>query len=399
LNEAARRALDQIANNRNTRKFEKHLAKSAELLRDAVGATNDRAYEANERIKEIDARVREKKIARTATDEEAVEYAGQLTDEVARVTGELEAALRRNIDCRAELEDEIAVLRAVQDGVLRESETWRPTPVVSRKRKAKRRQRMDSDDEEDDNEEAGEEQEDSEMAGADNNPPLHGVNNLLERARQTKAEEWSRTDMYRKYASNNDYITFKRTMHDAQNPDDSRPLPHATAWFGPDGQPVLPKVGEVAVDDGEEELQITGGKLDTRCPLSMTELTEPYTSKRCKHSFQKDAILEFIRMWRPGVQGNRCMCPVVGCDKVSGMNQKVSRSLLTMLQEIKKEDLYHDKVLLRRIERQRAADEQDERSSDEEEEATLVDGNGVVPKTSPKTAVKRERRQDDDMED
>jgi SUMO ligase MMS21 Smc5/6 complex component len=138
----------------------------------------------------------------------------------------------------------------------------------------------------------------------------------------------------------------------------------------------------VAVDDGEEELQITGGKLDTRCPLSMTELTEPYTSKRCKHSFQKDAILEFIRMWRPGVQGNRCMCPVVGCDK-----------------EIKKEDLYHDKVLLRRIERQRAADEQDERSSDEEEEATLVDGNGVVPKTSPKTAVKRERRQDDDMED
>lgn len=319
LNDAARRALDQIANNRNTRKLEKHLEKSTALIRDAVGATNDRAYEANERIKGIDAKVREKKMARTATDEEAVEYAEQFTDEVARVTGELEAALRQNIDYRAELEDEIAVLRAVQDEVLRQSQSWKPKPVVTRKRKAKRRQRMDSDDDEDENGGADEEQEDSEMAEADNNPPLDGVNDILQRARQTKAEEWSSTDMYRKYASNNDYITFKRTMHDAQNPDESKPLPHATAWFGPNGEPILPKVGEAAADDGEEELQITGGKLDTRCPLSMTELTEPYTSNRCKHSFQKEAILEFIRMWRPGVQGNRCMCPVVGCDKASGM--------------------------------------------------------------------------------
>lgn len=330
LNEAARRAIDQIANNRNTRKFDRHLEKSTGLIRDAVGATNDRAYEAQERIKEIHTKVREKKIAQTAADEEAIEYAGQFIDEVARVTSELEASLRRNIDARAELQDEIAVLRAVQGEVLIVSQSWKPKPVVAKKRQAKRRQKMDSDDDEDENEGADEEQEDSEMVEADNNPPLRGVNNILEEARQTKAEEWSRMTMYEKYALNNDYITFKRAMHDAQNPDETKPLPHATAWFGPDGEPVLPKVGEAAGDDDEEELQITGGKLDTRCPLSMTELTEPYTSKRCKHSFQKDAILEFIRLWRPGAQGNRCMCPVVGCDKVSGVVHQISRSLLTV---------------------------------------------------------------------
>jgi hypothetical protein len=317
LNDAARRALDQISNNRNTRQLEKHLAKSTELIRDAVGATNDRACEANEKVKQIEARHREQKTAKTDAEEEVTEYAEGFSEEVSRVTGQLEAALRQNIDYRAELEDESEVLQAVRDQVQIEAQTWKPKPVAGGKRKNKRRKaNADLDEDEDDNEEEEQGEEDVEMAEADDNPPLHGVNNLLQSARRAKAEEWARTDMVGRYAHDNSYKLFKRTMHDAQNPDGAVPLPHASAWFGPDG-PILPKVGEIEAGDGEDELQIVGAKLDTKCPLSMTEMTEPFTSSRCKHSFQKEAILEFIRTWRPGAQGSRCICPVVGCDQVS----------------------------------------------------------------------------------
>jgi hypothetical protein len=317
LNAAARQALAQISNNRTTRKFDEHLKKSSELLRDAVGATNDRAWEANWALQRV------KKRAETGQDKpdddrELEEYASRLSENVSVATSKLEAAIRDIIDYRVELEDEGEVLNVVRGEVAEQVRTWESRQAKGNgKRKEPRKQADPSlDDAMEENDEDGQENEDeeeSESRDPGENTPVTGVNEIMHRVRQSKAEDWARMNMAQRYGEHNDYVIFKRTLHDAQHPDDGVNLPHSSAWFGPDGHPVLSKVGEEPAigDDGDDELRIAGEVLSFKCPLSMKTMEEPYSaSKKCKHAFEKKSILEFI--------GNKGMiqCPVVGCTQV-----------------------------------------------------------------------------------
>lgn len=323
LNEAARRALAQVSSNRGARKFDDHLKKSTELIRDAVGAANDRAWESRALMQQRVEKRAQKGEDGTEADAEDEEYVEKLGEHVSGVTRDLEAALRDVIDYRVEMEDEPLVLDMVCGELESQAQNWRSREEAVKNRKEKKKEPRPSaagsiDDAMDEDENAEEDQEedgeDSDMRDPEDDGAIASVNEVLQKVRQSKAEDWTRMDMAQRYAANNDYILFKRTLHDAQHPNDDATLPHASAWFDQDGRPVLPKVGEetdAAGGEEDDELQIAGEVRTFRCPLSLRMIDEPYSSKKCRHTFDKTAIADYLK------DNQEKQCPETGCNQVS----------------------------------------------------------------------------------
>ena len=311
LADLARQGSDPTAR----RLLEKHLARSTAELTQSVGAINEvlsaRKRDLGELAKKRLAQGQEEKDEQELALEE---YIARLDGLIAELTDQAEAALRQVIDYRAEIEDSRAVLERVLAGLGQqevrvrarqaEKEKQRGEKRVKREEGEQRRRRRGpgrSDDEE------GEEEAEEEEVQAEEEQlePLPGVKELLEAARKAKMEEYESQSAYQKYAIHNDYIEFKRTWHEAMHEDDQVPLPDPTTWFDEHGRPVK----DAAI--GDEDLIIEREIIDLKCPLSLQIMKDPYSNHKCKHTFEKSAIMEFIRS-----NGGRAKCPV--CSKVCG---------------------------------------------------------------------------------
>ncbi|KAK3941663.1 zinc-finger of the MIZ type in Nse subunit-domain-containing protein [Diplogelasinospora grovesii] len=352
LNEKAKRALAALDWDRKTRKLEQHLSKSAAHLRESVGAANDHVYECKQKLK----KAAEKRRLRQGDDGPREQSAREklyeeqtlkLEEQVVEMTMLTEAAMRAVIDTSAEMEDERAVLAMLQ----REVETAHQQRL--------RRQQQRGEDEQ--------MEEDEESKPKD-------VREMLQTARRTKHDEYEALDAYRRYALHNDYIAFKKTWHDAQHPEDQVALPDPTTWFDEDGNPRVDGGG--GDDDEDDDLVVEREIIDLKCPLSLQVMKEPYSSNKCRHTFEKSAILEYLRSNRGTAQ-----CPVCG-------------------KPIQERDLFLDELMLRRVKRaEKTAATQSQfpdESSDEENEAGDGDGDTQMKDESVLVertkSVKKERR-------
>ncbi|KAK3682606.1 zinc-finger of the MIZ type in Nse subunit-domain-containing protein [Podospora appendiculata] len=359
MDDAGKRALAEIVNSRETRKYEQHLTRSANLLRDSVASVNDVLFARRQslaavierRNKEADG-VTEKSEAEKSKLEaemrELEQYTAQLQAETAALTDSTEAAIREVIDYRAELEDEKHVFEAVQEKI--SAQRPRPEPKA---RKPKRD--INSDDENDD-------QEAEEMLAPADDPPLTGVRDMLKTVREAKAEEYNAMTAYQRYGLNNDYISFKKTWHDAQHHEDQVPLPDASTWFDELGRATTGGAPDAEDDDLVVEREI----IDLKCPLSLQTLSEPYSNHKCRHTFQKSAIMDFLRDNR-GV----AKCPVCS-------------------EELRVKDLYLDELILRKIKRAEQARLRNvDDTSDVEPDDN--DGESLLIEKERATNVKKER--------
>lgn len=71
-------------------------------------------------------------------------------------------------------------------------------------------------------------------------------------------------------------------------------------------------------DDGDgedDEINVSGGKVSLKDPISLDVFLNPVISTACKHTFEKDHILQYMR------SGNT-QCPITGC------NAQVNNSVL-----------------------------------------------------------------------
>ncbi|OTA98639.1 hypothetical protein M426DRAFT_325797 [Hypoxylon sp. CI-4A] len=336
LNDQAVRALNQLSSNKDTRKYEEQLKKSIDLLSNSVRDLNDKYAERKESLK----RLQEKrgpdgeKTERERAEEKAVLA---LQSEVPRLTDECDQAVRSVVDLRVELEDGNAALRETAQKVETEAQT--------------QRQRRRDEEEDDEN------MEDLEITG-----PI----GLLQDAMGKAAAVHVSKSLYEKYGLDNDYIGFKQMWHDAVHGNESKPLPDATRWFTEDG-------GYGEADD--DDLIVAEEHLDVRCPLSMVVMQDPYTSSKCKHTFEKASIVQFLR----GQPGQRARCPQTGCNK-----------------EVSIDDFRPDPVMFRRIKRQQQAsqhandddedDDDDEDNGDEDVDEDMdVDGDSHTDGRNIKT--------------
>jgi hypothetical protein len=300
LDPTARRALAELANNTDTRKYAEQLSQSLDILGKSVASLNDRLVERSSQLENQQGKRRDR--AGDASEKEkgdlelTLEKAvASLRSSVPGVTERSEAAVREVIDWKVELQDGKAALEEAKRMV--EEEGLR-VASMSQRRAPRRRKREDDD--EDDEDGGGEEVE--QMDEDDDEPAeITGPLSFHDQARQKLIADYEAKSMYQRYGLSNDYIQFKKLWHDATHGADRKPLPNAKQWFDENDQ----EGGE----DSDEDLIVAEEVIDLKCPLSLVMMKEPYTSKRCKHTFEKAAIFEFLH-------GRPQKCPQTGCNQV-----------------------------------------------------------------------------------
>lgn len=298
LSDDAKRALYSLANNRDTRRYEEHIKKSISLLGKNVAALNDRLIERQTELRVLSQKRAERGGDKTARESQVEKSLSALSREVDDLTTHSEQAVRDLIDRQNALQDE----KQAAAEMARYFQSL-PSRPVRRPRRSDPRD-PDGEDEEDEN---GDE---------DLPPPDRSVFEVLEANRRAKAAEYASMTAHQRYALNNDYAAFKKLWHDSIFGDEGVPLPDPSRWFDRDGNPVAGQGGGAGAnqqqeDDSDEDLVIEGEVHSFTCPLSLEPLSEPFTSRKCNHTFQKAAIVEWLG--RSHVQK---ICPQTGCSQV-----------------------------------------------------------------------------------
>lgn len=192
---------------------------------------------------------------------------------------------------------------------------------------------------------------------------------------QTKYQSLS---LAQRYSQHNTYIDFKQRVHENQHDPEKvpPPLPNARSWFPTEGtQPLPGQTADVNENDSDEDLAFLQETISTKCPLTLVEFNEPVTSNKCKHSYERFAIISLIDAQpRPGgtrgrTQGPKSVaCPVSGCSvRLTVADLKENAALKRQIKRIQE---HHRRAAdLRR-------DEEDETQGGRQR-VSLLDGSSV----------------------
>ncbi|KAI1309240.1 zinc-finger of the MIZ type in Nse subunit-domain-containing protein [Xylaria venustula] len=361
LDYALRRELAELSNNADTRKYEEQLKQSITLLTNNVRDINDRYVKKKHELDKL--RKKQRSQSEDGGEDPEVKNRGRAQEEavmrlreaVPALTAECDGAVREVIDLRVELEDG---RQAIQD-------TVRKVEAESANANANAAGEGEGEEENEENDENEAKEKDGDDVVMRNRPGIQGPLRILKHERKKAAADYATKSLEQRYAVDNDYIGFKRLWWDAVHAVDGKPLPDASRWFA--------RNDADDEDEEEEDLVIAEEHISIYCPLSMVVMEQPYTSTVCKHTFNKPAIVQFLRE-QPN---HRAQCPQTGCSK-----------------EISITDFYDDQVMLRRIKREQAEKErQDGEDEDEDEDEVDVDEDGDTSELQPRS-VKAERARD-----
>lgn len=149
---------------------------------------------------------------------------------------------------------------------------------------------------------------------------LTGASELFASRMQREKDAYTSLSLTARYARNNDYRDFKRVVHDAKYGDDGPTLGHEDTWFTERGSPAPGITDNTQQGEFDDDDDIVVGKatISTRCPITFQQFKEPYSSNKCPHTFEKNAILEMVRRGPHRIGNEKAVeCPVSGCTQVS----------------------------------------------------------------------------------
>ncbi|KAI9776881.1 MAG: hypothetical protein M1839_009329 [Geoglossum umbratile] len=173
---------------------------------------------------------------------------------------------------------------------------------------------------------------------------------ILQKSLSQHKAQYESKSLRARYANHNNYIGFKRIVHDSRHPEDNPPpLPNSSTWFPSESRSSGARTSQARAgapaDEDDDDIEIEKENISLNCPLTLLPFKDPVTSKKCPHSFERTAILPMIQNSEARVGGTRrgdgeraVKCPI--CEQMLTVN-----------------DLYSDKVLLRRIKRHERGDD------------------------------------------
>jgi hypothetical protein len=290
LTPAAQNALNALKRTHQLSGLQRHF-KQANFFLAECGSEIQEAYIAKKETVERQRSAAERR--GEEMDEEAEAQLEGLKRKVDQMTSRMEENTRSTIDGERAIQDiEQALTFAIQ------------IPTVSRNRTQRTTQQNSFDPT------LPDATEDDSQEVADVGP---GPAALFKQQLDHKKLQYSSLSMQTRYAEHNDYIGFKRSVHDGMYPGGEVPLPSASRWFREGGSPP-PGTAPTQQDvDSDEDVAISGEKISIKCPLTLREFVNPITSTKCPHTFEKSAILEMIRL----APSRKVQCPVGGCRTVS----------------------------------------------------------------------------------
>ncbi len=317
LNDAAQRALHNIPNNHRLDGLHNRLKHANGLLSNTAGELNDRYQQKVVGHQKRQARRK----AQGATDDEDNSHVEQMRHEVKEMTSRMEQSMRMIIDARAAVGGVGNALKELDANATAGRGAVAPTQSTlgaSQFRQKGRKRGVELDDDEDG--ESGDEATASQVLG--DGPAVLWKNKVAENS--STYQRLSMRNRYvegrftyvthslifdSSYASNNDYIGFRKIIHDARHPgDDAPPMPNASTWF-PESQDTLEgdtdsADGQAAAEHDDEEIAIASEKKSLKCPITLLTMVDPLSSTKCPHSFERSAILGMLELSEVRIGGS-----------------------------------------------------------------------------------------------
>jgi len=346
LNPYAQRQLAALLQDTKFTRLDRHLDEAVETISTTAGEINDRLHtEGNPNKRKRNTQDEDEPEATLECQKEHTEFAVK----VDRMTQRMDENMRKMIDAKYGLQSLRESITSMAENARANSSTQGNIQDVRSQRRSRRRGS--------DGEDEGMDEEYPDFQPTD---PTTGtqapesVVNGFRRRMETEKTQYQSHSLAARYSENNDYVQFRRVVHDARHPDDDVPMPPAHEWF-PEGSVPAPGITARTTsnnneEDSDDDIAVQRERISTKCPLTLREFKDPLTSKKCPHSFERSAILELLRVSTHRVGNNRAVqCPCGGC-----------KEMLT------KHDMHQDAVLLRKIKRIQRAKELEERSDGED---------------------------------
>lgn len=366
LNQRAKDSIRNLSSSRTHVTLKDHHTRAQTLISEAAASINDHLYEREEHV----ARRRKKweKGQKLEEQEDMEKKLEELQAEVERVTGKLEERLRDSIDgleAVARVEESLGWVRDNAGGLVeQEYNTQIAQSQAQSQSQSQQRRGRDADGDEDmeaEDEDENEQPTPGPTPLSQNRPALTGPSLLFKDRVQRKKEEYTSFSHTARYSKNNAYISFRGLIHDARHGESAPPLPHPDTWFTERGSPAPGITGRITAggdaDGDEDDIVVDRSTISTRCPITFLPLKDPYTSKKCPHTFEKQAILDMIRRSTikvasdsGGPQEKAAQCPVTGCDMM-----------------LRASDLWRDVVVVRKVRRMREVERREREGSGEED--------------------------------
>ncbi|KAI6044813.1 hypothetical protein EDC04DRAFT_264366 [Pisolithus marmoratus] len=162
---------------------------------------------------------------------------------------------------------------------------------------------------------------------------VEGVMARYENAVKEKMDQYRSKTSRQKYGPSEVYTQFRECIFEVQNP--GVPIPPIKEF--------IPRERGDASDD-DDDLEIGGVTQDYKCPITLTTLVNPMTSKVCGHSFSGAAIQEYLQKAR----ADGIACPAAGCKK------RLTMAVLRLDKDLEK------KIKIAARQRQRQAEDSDD---------------------------------------
>ncbi|KAF2837423.1 hypothetical protein M501DRAFT_977565 [Patellaria atrata CBS 101060] len=375
LNPAGQRALDGLHQTHSLRKLQQHQQAAHTAISDAAYQINERYALQKEREKKAVVKRRQSGSRPTETDNRRSEQTEEMRESVEQMTIQMEEAVRKLVDAqRAAIAIEnglSAVSNQSASQVLQNTQSQRHRPVDA-----------DGDDDMTDFDPT-----DPAAGNQSQAPPAFAPSEAFRHHLRDDKQRYQSRSYTTRYAENNDYKNFRRLVWAAQHPsDDPPPMPNANTWFPNRGSPapgttMILTQGNGEDADSDDDMVVMRSKVSTKCPLTLMEFSDPVSSLKCPHTFERSAITSLIEGSDVDGMGNRrrplrnqdkaVRCPVPGCSKT-----------------IMLADLHADQVIIRQIRRVQDSRNKGEESDEDEGAAPeSVDGNDEAPPSTFRTVA------------
>ena len=367
LNDEGQQAVAQLLQNDAARKRLRDRQRQAALtLGNVAGNVNDIAYGARKRHGN---KLRQLEEEGEEEPEEELDDFNKYQDQVQEVTQKLDLGLRGiidDIDWLANVPDALKAV-AVRSGAIAE-DTQRTQSTIPMTTQRSRRTVED---------------EDEEMVDASGGDPAsiqldpeNAPTALLQTAFQKHASAWNAKSLTEKYSETNEYRGFYKTVHDAKNQgDDDVPVPHHTTWFaGEEGRRIEPTTG-ASNDDEDEEIAVGRVVIRTKCPVTLQTFRDPVTSKKCPHSFERNAFFELLKQTTKHLPFTPEQ--VQELDRIRNRNERAKKEKENSIPAIDcpecgkllaEDDVERDSVLQRKVQRMEAEKQREQEAEDDSEE-------------------------------
>ncbi|KAI9712843.1 MAG: hypothetical protein M1820_001465 [Bogoriella megaspora] len=315
LNAGQQRKLQEIGKNDSLKKLEEHLQHSNVCITNVAGDINERLVTRKTKLRQRKAQPSQEETEWEEQDRELEE----MENRVDRLTQRMEETVRKIIDTR-----ELVTYMKNGLGDVQAQASIDAAQATQYTTQRNLRSTADNEDEEIPDFDPTD--------PASTGPRASALSTLFTRKLENDKTRWQTLAQYTRYANNEDYAGFRTLVHEAQHGEDDATEPDKRTWFsdGPGSPaPGISRRGraDAGSDSDTSDIAVARERISTRCPVTLREYEDPITSKKCPHTFEKEAILEMIhnniRARRGPIQ-----CPVSGCQQMLAEADLAKKPLL-----------------------------------------------------------------------